>query len=68
MIASKDIPDLVGGSSVDLIKYGMEGAFAPLEDLIKEHAPNIQKMLDEMPEVAAAITAADGHIYYIPQF
>ena len=66
MIASKDIPDLVGGSSVDLIKYGMEGAFAPLEDLIKEHAPNIQKMLDEMPEVKAAITAADGHIYYIP--
>ena len=66
MIAGKDIPDLVGGTSVNLIKYGMEGAFMPLEDLIAEHAPNIQKMLDAKPEVRAAITAADGHIYYLP--
>lgn len=66
MIASKDLPDIVGGESINLIKYGMEGAFMPLEDLIKQHAPNIQKMLDENPDVKAAITAADGHIYYLP--
>lgn len=66
MIASKDLPDIVGGESINLIKYGMEGAFIPLEDLIAQHAPNIQKMLDENPDVEAAITGADGHIYYLP--
>ncbi len=67
MIASKDLPDIVGGPHrVDLMKYGMEGAFIPLNDLIDEHAPNIRKMLDENPDVEAAITAEDGNIYLIP--
>lgn len=66
MIASKNLPDIVGGTSNSLVKYGMEGAFIPLEDLINEHAPNITAMLDKYPEVRAAITAADGHIYYLP--
>lgn len=66
MIASKNLPDIVGGTSNSLVKYGMEGAFIPLEDLISEHAPNITAMLDKYPEVRAAITAADGHIYYLP--
>lgn len=66
MIASKDLPDIAGGESINLIKYGMEGAFIPLEDLIEQYAPNIQKMLNENPDVRATITAADGHIYYLP--
>lgn len=66
MMASGNISDIVGGTSVNLIKYGMEGAFIPLEDLIAEHAPNITKMFEEYPEVRASITAADGHIYYLP--
>jgi putative aldouronate transport system substrate-binding protein len=65
MIAGKVLPDIVGGNSNDLIKYGMEGAFIPLEDLIKKYAPNIQKLLDEKPEVKAALTSSDGHIYYL---
>lgn len=66
MIASKDIPDVVGGRLVDINKYGMEGAFMPLNDLIEKYAPNIQKMLEENPDVKAAVTAADGNIYEIP--
>lgn len=66
MIASKDIPDIVGGQLVDINKYGMEGAFMPLNDLIDEYAPNIKKMLDENPDVKAAVTASDGNIYEIP--
>lgn len=67
MIASKDLPDIVGGPHrVDLMKYGMEGAFIPLNDLIDQYAPNIRKMLDENPDVEAAITAEDGNIYLIP--
>lgn len=66
MIAGKDLPDLVGGNSIDLVKYGMEGAFIPLEDLIEEHAPNVMAMFEKYPEVRSIITAADGHIYYLP--
>jgi putative aldouronate transport system substrate-binding protein len=66
MIASKNIPDMVGGNRDDINKYGMEGAFAPLNDLIDKHAPNIKKYLDSNPDVKAAITAADGKIYQIP--
>lgn len=72
MIASGDIPDIVGGEfrgagmKEAFDQYGMEGAFLPLNDLIAEHAPEIQKMLDENPVVKAAISAPDGNIYYIP--
>lgn len=66
MIASKDIPDIVGGELIDINKYGTEGAFMPLNDLIEQYAPNIKKMLDENPDVKTAITAADGNIYEIP--
>ena len=50
----------------DFIRYGMEGAFLPLDDLIAEHAPNIKKFFDEHPDLRQAITAADGNIYFIP--
>jgi putative aldouronate transport system substrate-binding protein len=66
MIASGEIPDIVGGTDISLNKFGMEGAFVSLEDLIAENAPNITKMLNDNPDVRAAITAVDGHIYYLP--
>ncbi|SNS84559.1 extracellular solute-binding protein [Tropicimonas sediminicola] len=72
MIASGDIPDIVGGEfsgagvKEAFDQYGMEGAFLPLNDLIAEHAPDIQKVLDENPTIRAAISAPDGNIYYIP--
>ncbi len=66
MIASKELPDLVGGKRQDIIKYGQEGAFIPLNDLIETCAPDIKRILDENPDVKAAITAEDGNIYQIP--
>lgn len=72
MIASGDIPDIVGGEfrgagmKEAFDQYGMEGAFLPLNDLIAEHAPDIQKVLDENPKIRSAISAPDGNIYYIP--
>lgn len=66
MIASKDIPDMVGGNRDDINKYGVQGAFTPLNDLINKYAPDIKKYLDENPVVKAAITASDGNIYQIP--
>lgn len=68
MLASGDLPDVVGGNSLrdEFMKYGMEGAFVPLNDLIDKHAPNIKKFLNENPSAQKVITAADGNIYYIP--
>lgn len=68
MLATGEIPDIVGSSRLkDFVnQYGPEGAFVPLNDLIAEHAPNISAFFDERPELAAAIAAADGEMYYIP--
>jgi len=68
MLASGNIPDIVGSSRIkDFVnQYGPEGAFVPLNELIDEHAPNIKAYLDERPEIAAALKAADGNMYYIP--
>lgn len=68
MLAGGNIPDIVGSSRIkDFVnQYGPEGAFIPLNDLIEEHAPNLKAYFDERPEVASAISAADGNMYYIP--
>ena len=68
LIASGDMPDIVGGSSMkeNVNQYGPEGAFAPLNDLIEKHAPNMKKYFDANPAIKSAISAADGQMYYIP--
>lgn len=69
MQAAEQFPaDIYGGNSLapDIIKYGMQGGFVALNDLIEKNAPNIKKFLSENPEVKKAITAPDGKIYYIP--
>ncbi|HOJ10293.1 MAG TPA: extracellular solute-binding protein [Clostridiales bacterium] len=59
----------------DLAKYGMEGVFIPLNDLMKKHAPYLyQKLKDPLGDavvpyttnVLPEITAPDGNIYNIP--
>ncbi|MGL6174989.1 MAG: extracellular solute-binding protein [Cellulosilyticaceae bacterium] len=65
MLASGDIPDIIHASKANIMKSGSK-LVQPLEELIAEHAPNLQKHLDENPEVKAAATGTDGHIYFIP--
>ena len=68
MLAAGVIPDIVGSSRLkDFVnQYGPEGAFHPLNDLIDEHAPNMKAYFAERPEIASAISASDGNMYYIP--
>ena len=70
LIASGDIPDIFGGHQVKQFvnEYGPQGAFLPLNDLIDEHAPNIKAFMEKYPERFAAVTAADGNLYYVPYF
>ena len=67
MMSSNDIADIVcysGKTNFD--KYGADGAFLALNDLIEEHAPHIKAALEEHPNWKKFITALDGNIYYIP--
>jgi putative aldouronate transport system substrate-binding protein len=67
--AAEQFPaDIYGGTNIaqEVMKYGMEGGFLSLNDLIDKHAPNIKKFLSDQPEVKKAITAPDGKIYYLP--
>lgn len=66
MLADRTLPDIIAYTGDELKENGMQGALIPLEDLIEEHAPNIQKFFEECPEAKVAATATDGHIYYIP--
>lgn len=68
MMASGQLPDIVAGDSLrdNFIRYGMEGAFMPLNKLIDQHAPNLKAFFKTHPDVQRAITAPDGNIYFIP--
>ncbi|WP_312372480.1 ABC transporter substrate-binding protein [Lachnoclostridium sp.] len=69
---------LVGGEYPDLIlradtssitdeeTYGPQGVFLDLTDLIDKYAPNIKALLQERPDIKAAITSMDGKIYGLP--
>lgn len=68
MMVSGKLPDVVAGDKRkdDFIKYGLEGAFIPLNDLIDEHAPDIKAFLEENPAIKKAITAPNGDIFFLP--
>ncbi|RAK26186.1 putative aldouronate transport system substrate-binding protein [Actinoplanes lutulentus] len=74
-ISSGDYPDLFmlipwvdAFTKTEVQKLGQQGVAVPLEDLIKENAPNLQKALDGNPVLKAMSTAPDGHIYALPQW
>jgi len=68
LIASGDMPDIVGGHLIKqpVNEFGPQGAFVPLNDLVDEHAPNIKKFWEDHPGLKEAIAAYDGNYYYIP--
>lgn len=65
MMASGELPDIIHTSRDNVNKYGNQGAFIPLNDLIEKNAPNIKKFFDENPEARKNATAPDGNIYGI---
>lgn len=68
-VASGELPDAIlnaGYTDYELLKLAKDGAIVPVEELIKQHMPNLQKVLEDAPEYKAMITAPDGHIYSFP--
>jgi putative aldouronate transport system substrate-binding protein len=69
LLASKDLPDAFINSRFtdeELVRYGVNGTLIPLEGLIEKYAPNLQAVFEARPELEAAVTASDGHIYALP--
>lgn len=68
-LASGNLPDAFYISSIpsmDVLKYGKQGTFIKLNDLIDEHAPNLKKLMEEYPEIRKGMTFPDGNIYSLP--
>ncbi|WP_066188204.1 extracellular solute-binding protein [Gracilibacillus timonensis] len=71
--ASGDLKDVIYGAGSDNltpgmeVDYGQQGILLPLEDLIEEHAPNIQRLFEEDPNIKKSVTTVDGHIYSLPR-
>ena len=57
----------VGFSNYDLARYGDDGTFLDLTPYLTEDImPNLCAILEEHPEIRAAITQEDGKIYGLP--
>lgn len=68
-LASGSLPDVFYTGYMpndDLVKYGEQGVFLRLNDLIEEHMPNLTALLEEYPEIKKGITFPDGNIYGLP--
>jgi len=64
MVASGDFPDIIEINEAYFID---NGAVIPLEDLITQYAPNVEKHIKEGGNWEK-IKSADGHIYCIPNY
>ncbi|MCJ8012349.1 extracellular solute-binding protein [Paenibacillus sp. KQZ6P-2] len=69
LLAGNDYPEMFYASAfsrTDLLKYGKQGAFIPLNDLIDKYAPNFKAVMEKYPIIAKGITMPDGNIYGLP--
>lgn len=69
MLATDDLPDMIYGgvTASELVKYGAEGSFIPMEDLIAAHAPLLSALFEKRPDLVNFMTAEDGHMYGVPK-
>ncbi|MEK3834107.1 MULTISPECIES: hypothetical protein [unclassified Paenibacillus] len=69
LLASGDYPSIFWAgqfTNEDLLKYGKQGVFVPLNDLLKEYAPNVWKEIENTPALKQGVYAPDGNIYGLP--
>ena len=70
-LASGEYPDLFYRAEVtdiELIKYGVQGVFITLNDLIEEYAPNFKALAEKYPSLLKTARMPDGNIYSFVQF
>ncbi|WP_284638259.1 extracellular solute-binding protein [Paenibacillus silviterrae] len=68
-LAGGDLPDIFMSSGISdsqLVGYGSQGLFLPLNELIHQYAPNVKRMIEKAPYLSHYLYAPDGKIYSIP--
>lgn len=65
MLASNELPDLIQGQMYLVTPLIAQGVYQPLDDLIDQYAPNIQKFLKDYPEAVNVGKGTDGQMYLI---
>ena len=65
MLATGDLPDIIESQLAvsDLTRYGPDGSFIPMQDLISEYAVNFTHLYEELPDLERYIVAPDGNTY-----
>ena len=70
LFASNELPDIFFRAQLnnnDITLYGMNSQqLIPLNDLLKENAPNLCALMEQYPSIRQRITSADGNIYTLP--
>lgn len=67
LIAGGDYPDCIIKNIPDRDELGKQGVYIPLEDLIREYAPNMCALMDKY-DCWDEFRSPDGHIYAVGQF
>lgn len=68
-LASGEYPDIFFRASVpakEIVKYGEQGIFLKLNDLINKYGPNFKKVMETMPDVRKSVPEYNGDIYALP--
>ncbi|GBF75263.1 hypothetical protein PA598K_03655 [Paenibacillus sp. 598K] len=68
-LASDQLPDIFYRTRMpdnDVDKYGVEGSFLRLNDLIDQYAPNFKAIMEKYEDVRKGVATADGSIYALP--
>ena len=67
LATGKDLPDIIQLPDTDSnMTYLSSGLFVHLDEYM-DIMPNYADFLEKNPDIKAALTAPDGHIYYVPQ-
>jgi len=70
VLSGGDYPEVIMGfgvSPTQMMIYGSQGVFLPLNDLIDKYGVEIKKMFEANSFYRDLITAPDGNIYALPQ-
>jgi putative aldouronate transport system substrate-binding protein len=63
MIASNDLTDIMSHNIPNPLEYANDGVIIPIQELIKENAPNFSRLMEEIPRLRKEITYENGDIY-----
>lgn len=72
LLASGEYPDIIFGASgsglanQDIYRYGRQGIFIPLNNLIESHSYWLKDLFIAEPQYKDIITSPDGNIYGLP--